>query len=115
MMAEVESRILCGSCRADIEGPKDFTNESVFRCPECGQSDTYENIVKEAQAYFEDAVAKHFDKTLSKIARGSSAMTYTGSNRPTRSYRFILDPLPPVCTENLIRVDDAMESPKLAE
>jgi hypothetical protein len=22
---------------------------------------------------------------------------------------------PPVCTENLIRVDDAMESPKLAE
>jgi hypothetical protein len=23
--------------------------------------------------------------------------------------------LPPVCTENLIRVDDVMESPKLAE
>jgi hypothetical protein len=35
--------------------------------------------------------------------------------KTVRNDAAMLDAHPPVCTENLIRVDDVMESPKLAE
>ncbi len=54
------------------------------------------------------------EKSLPRPGRqcdGRSKQTYelTFIHRPAR------DIFPPVCTENLIRVDDVMESPKLAE
>jgi hypothetical protein len=76
-MTKVESRVLCGPCRSDLTGPENHTDESVFSCPKCGQSETYGNILKEAHAYFKDSVARHLDGQMSKMARGTAGMTYS--------------------------------------
>jgi hypothetical protein len=93
-MTTTTQRILCGACRADLTGPADFDNDSIFSCPTCGQSDTYQNVVSEAGDYYAEAVADHLEKQLADIGKGSSFITVTSTPRPKKSYRFILDDIP---------------------
>ena len=86
--------ILCGKCRSDITGPKDFDNDSVFTCPKCGKSDRYEDIVQEAQAYMEAKVTEGIDKQLDGIASSSRFITVTKSPRTHRDYKWILENVP---------------------
>jgi hypothetical protein len=87
-------RILCNPCRSDLTGPAEFDNDSIFACPTCGQSARYEDIVNEAAAYAEQIVADHLESKMASIAQGNKFITFTGSSRPPRTYRFILDEVP---------------------
>lgn len=87
-------RILCNPCKSDLTGPAEFDNDSIFTCPTCGQSDRYEDIVKEVAAYAEEVVADHLERKMASIAQGNQFITFTASSRPTRTYRFILDEVP---------------------
>lgn len=93
-MSTTTQRILCGTCKSDLTGPADYTNDSIFQCPTCGQSDTYENVVKEAHAYFEEVVAEHLEKQMADMTRGNKFMTFTPSSRSHRTFRFVLDDVP---------------------
>ncbi|MBB4362170.1 DNA-directed RNA polymerase subunit M/transcription elongation factor TFIIS [Bradyrhizobium sp. CIR18] len=93
-MSTTSQRILCGNCKSDLTGPAGHTSDSIFVCPTCGASDTYENVIKEAQAYFEEMVAEHLEKQMKNIAQGNESITYTASSRPKRKFRFILDDVP---------------------
>ncbi len=90
-------RILCGKCRSDLTGPADHNNESIFKCPTCGQEEKFGEIVKEAQAYFTDVVKARLDKQLDRIAGQGNRflrVTVTKFDPPHRDYRFILDAVP---------------------
>jgi hypothetical protein len=90
-------RILCGRCRADLTGPADYNNDSIFKCPTCGEAEKYGEIVKEAHAYFADVVKARLDKQLEGLAGTSSRfikVTVTKFDPPKRQYRFILDEVP---------------------
>lgn len=96
-MTQSTQRILCGPCRSDLTGPADHTNDSVFTCPVCGQSDTFKNIVEEANAYFVDVVKARMDKQLDGLANLNSKflkVTVEKFDPPKRKYRFILDQVP---------------------
>jgi hypothetical protein len=93
-VTKTTQRALCGTCRSDLTGPAENTDESIFICPTCGQSDTYGNVVKEAHAYFKHVVAEHLEKKMADMAQRNRFMTYTPSSRPKRTFRFILDDVP---------------------
>jgi hypothetical protein len=93
-MTTTQARILCGKCRSDLTGPENHTNDSIFTCPECGQSEKFGLIVKEAQEYFADVVKARLDKQLEDIAASSKFITVTKFDPPKRTYRFILDEVP---------------------
>jgi predicted RNA-binding Zn-ribbon protein involved in translation (DUF1610 family) len=93
-VSKTTQRVLCEACRSDLTGPAEHTDESIFRCPTCGQSDTYGNVTKEAHAYLESLVSEHLSQKMADIAQGNRFMTFTPSSRPKRTFRFILDDVP---------------------
>ncbi|MCK1562451.1 hypothetical protein IVB08_00300 [Bradyrhizobium sp. 173] len=95
-MSKVEGTILCGKCKVAISGPAEgLTNESICRCPQCGQEGRYDKIIEEVQAYFTDTAKAALDRSLDRIASGSSFIKVTQHFSPSpREYRFITDKLP---------------------
>lgn len=93
-MSTTTARILCGGCKTDPTGPAEYDNDTVFKCPTCGQTDRYEDIVQEAHNYMEDIAAKHLTDQMEDMAKGSPFMKVTTTPRPQRTYRWILDNVP---------------------
>jgi hypothetical protein len=82
-------RILCGPCKSDLTGPADHDDDSIFKCPVCGQSDRFGNIVNEAADYWANKLADDmmgdFEQKVS-----SKSMKVTTTKSPQRTYRFIM-------------------------
>jgi hypothetical protein len=88
-MTDDAQSILCGDCRIPIEGPADGQGDSVFSCPSCGRSDTYENVLKEVKAFFTELAQRSLQKSMRKAARGSKMLQFKGKPIPEKTYRFI--------------------------
>jgi hypothetical protein len=76
--------ILCGRCHVDIEHRVNPEGQTMVVCPNCGQSDTPENVAREAAEYLTD-------KTIREGMAGFGNMPgITVTSPPQREYRFIV-------------------------
>lgn len=83
--------VKCGRCEVPLERPIDSDHKVLFTCPNCGESDTRENVLREVHEYVQEQAAKDLEKTMAGIAKGSAILQFTPSRRPQRRYRFIVD------------------------
>lgn len=90
-MTETDQHILCGKCRVAIEGPADANPQTVFSCPSCGESDTFENIEREVASFANQEFAHHADAVLAEAAEGQEFLKVTLDAPPKRSHRFIVE------------------------
>lgn len=90
-LREPQTKILCGLCEGDIEGPTDPNPQDTFRCVKCGNSDTFENVMRIAGEHFKEHVAKGFQSNLRKATRGSKVLTFKESFIPKGNHRFIVN------------------------
>jgi hypothetical protein len=90
-MADDTQSILCGSCRVPVEGPADGKADNVFACPECGRSDTRENVLKEVKAFVTELAQNSLQESMREAARGSNFIKFEGKPVKKRTYRFITD------------------------
>lgn len=90
-MSEIQGKALCGKCRVPVQGPDDPKENTVFSCPECGQSDTYANILAEVGQHFRDMTARRLNAQMANMARSSKMISVKGFDVPSRDYRFISD------------------------
>ena len=88
-MPEV-GEILCAKCKVPLEGPTDPEPQSSFTCPICRESDTLENIREEAEAYFQEEMAKQFQQSISSGVRGQKWLKFEPKRIKQRVYRFIV-------------------------
>lgn len=93
-MAETETHtIICATCNVGMmpssNPPKP---DDISSCPECGVSDTYENVLEEAKAYAVEHAARQLQKKMKEVASGSRGVTYKPGRIETREYRFIVVP-----------------------
>ena len=75
--------ILCGKCHVPIKGGIERDGDAWGICPNCGQEDRMDEIVREVSKYHVD---KMVDGMFSGI-RSSSSMTI--KSPPERQYRWI--------------------------
>lgn len=83
--------ILCSACRVPIEGPADGKSDNMFACPDCGRSDTRENVLKEVKAFVTEMAQRSLQESMRKAARGSKMLQFKGKIIPKKSYRFVTD------------------------
>jgi hypothetical protein len=83
--------ILCGKCRVGLEGPAEPDPESVYTCPVCGQSDSFENVMASVTAFSEELMAEKFDKMLVDSFRSSKMIKVTGKPNHKGFHPFITD------------------------
>jgi uncharacterized Zn finger protein (UPF0148 family) len=83
--------VKCGKCKVPLKGPVEPKAEDTIICPECGSSDTYENVLREVRDYAEEQAAKHLEKALASGVKGSEVLKFTPAVRSKRTYRFIAD------------------------
>jgi uncharacterized Zn finger protein (UPF0148 family) len=78
-----ESRsIVCGECRAAVEGRIADGGNGMVACPVCNRTDTFENAAREA--------AQHgADKAARKLLSSLEAMTF--KDVPQRNYLWHFD------------------------
>lgn len=85
------TNVQCGLCKVPLKAPVEPKAEDVIICPECGDSDTYENVLREVRDYVEEQAAQHLEKALASGVKGSDMLKFTPTVRPKRTYRFIVD------------------------
>ncbi|MEX0956965.1 MAG: hypothetical protein WDZ83_17340 [Rhizobiaceae bacterium] len=90
-MADDIKVALCGKCKVALQGPAQPEPESVFTCPECGESDTYENVVRIAGEFFHEQSARFLQEKARSVAAGSKFITFKGEPIPKRQHRFVVD------------------------
>lgn len=82
----------CAKCDAPLQGngvePKPG---DIISCPDCGESDTLENVLSEIGEYASDHFAGKLSADLRKIASGSKFLQFSEGNRPKKVYRFVVD------------------------
>jgi hypothetical protein len=84
-------RAKCAECRVPIKGPADPKAEDVFACPDCGASDSHENIVRELGEYAAEKAAERISARWRDIARKSKLVKLTEQPRQHKIYRFVID------------------------
>lgn len=90
-MASDIKEALCGKCKVALKGPAEPEAQSVFACPVCGESDTYENVVRIAGEFFAEESARYLQEKARAVAAGSKFITFKGELIPQRQHRFIVD------------------------
>lgn len=83
--------VKCAPCQVPLQGPADPKSDDVFTCPNCGQSDTFENVLTEVQDYMADKVLEQTTRSLGSAFRGSKYVKVTATRSPKRSFRFMID------------------------
>jgi hypothetical protein len=83
--------VLCGKCKIFVKGPAEPDAESVFACPKCGTSDTYQNIIAEVAEYQKIQTTKQLQGQLGSIASEHKWMNLTLNPVPEKNFRFVID------------------------
>lgn len=90
-MANDTQNVLCGYCRIPVKGPADPDIKDVFSCPDCGNSDTIENVMASAKAFVVELAQRHLQEAARETARGSKFIKFDGKSIPKKEHRFITD------------------------
>lgn len=81
---------LCAACRKPVQ-PLPEAGEDHWGCPDCGISDTQDNVLQEVKDHIVEQVSGGLDDKLRDVARKSKFITYKPGATTHRSYRFISD------------------------
>jgi hypothetical protein len=81
----------CARCDCALEGPPNPQPHDRVACPTCGEGDTFENVMREAQVSMQEQLAQHFGKALIDGARGSKHVKVTYDFKPKGGHRFVVD------------------------
>lgn len=82
----------CARCDVPLKGPPDPKSDDRLACPVCGESDSFENVMRETAEYVVQKMSEALGDGLGDIARKSGgAIKVTANHRPHRNYRFIVD------------------------
>lgn len=85
-----QQNALCGRCKVELEVVANDDGE-LGRCPQCGNSDTLDNIMRIVGDYALEHAAKGIDDIIGGMAKGNKAFKYTPNVRPKTPYRFIIN------------------------
>src|SRR5258705_7334845 len=75
-------------CRADLTGPEERTNDTIYSCSSCGQSAPYAAIMEDVKAYATELAQQQINAQLADIAGKTTGVTFTPGSTPQRDYRF---------------------------
>ena len=78
---------ICGLCDGQLEGPANPKPQDTFRCVDCGNSDTLENINQIVQDFIQDARTHQLKGTLSKIVGDNDQVKRSLRFKPKRGKR----------------------------
>ena len=84
--------VKCGRCECTLEFVPDAQPEPRAACPQCGESDTLENIKREVGEYIKEQTAQALIKDIADGVRGSKYLKFKSNFRPNGGHRFIVDP-----------------------
>jgi anaerobic ribonucleoside-triphosphate reductase len=78
--------LLCAKCGVNVQVVPDPKPEDMVTCPQCGESDTFENVKRSLG----QQAAEWAQRKLAESFKGKSGFTYTEGPREKREHRFIL-------------------------
>ena len=78
----------CGHCKTPLKGPADPGPGSVFKCPSCGQTETFENVKRIVAEYLQVSARDKLGELL-RAATSRSESVACGAPRLTDVYRFV--------------------------
>jgi hypothetical protein len=81
----------CARCKVFLKGPAEPEPQSVFACPTCGTSDTYENVVAEIRDYHKVQAAKKLQSEVRSLGAEHKWMNVKLNPIPEKDFRFIID------------------------
>ncbi|MBL4692637.1 MAG: hypothetical protein JKY92_04840 [Magnetovibrio sp.] len=91
-MSGSTNQIKCATCNIALAPPSnDPQPHEIVSCPECGVSDTYENIIQEVKEYATEQAGDKLSSMLESTAKKSKIMSFKKERRPKKNYRFIVD------------------------
>jgi hypothetical protein len=82
--------VLCAHCKVQVKLPPDPKPEDKVSCPECGQSDTFENVKRSLGEQAQEYAAKMIQKSMGDAFLGSKNIKYTPGVIPHRTHRFVV-------------------------
>lgn len=82
---------ICGLCDGQLEGPANPNPQDTFRCVDCGNSDTLENINRIILEFVQDALAHQLTGTLAQVVGDSDKIKLSLSFKPKSGHRFFVN------------------------
>ena len=83
--------IKCACCNVVLEPRAKPDPQVVLFCPQCGISDTLENVQREAAEFAMEHMQKQFSLIAENAFRGTKNVELTGDVIPERAHRFVID------------------------
>jgi hypothetical protein len=78
----------CGCCERPLKGPAKPSFDSMFKCPICGQMETFENMKRIVAEFLKESARNKIEEMLRAASHGES-LTYSDGPRSKGAYRFI--------------------------
>jgi predicted RNA-binding Zn-ribbon protein involved in translation (DUF1610 family) len=85
-MNAATGKFFCASCNVPLQVRGEPDDQNVGFCPQCGASDTLENIAREA---IDHMMSKHAGD-VSALVKDSPYLKITTNHDPERVYRFMM-------------------------
>ena len=78
-MSNNEITVKCSKCNTPLEGPSNPKPNDIISCPKCGNSDKFNNIMKEIEKQAAAQIENMVADTLDKATRGNKNLKFTRS------------------------------------
>lgn len=82
--------ILCGECDSALKVKADPQPDDIVVCA-CGNSDTFENVMKIVRECAQEHAARMLQESLKGIASRSQGIEYSGAPVVKRDHRFYIN------------------------
>jgi hypothetical protein len=82
--------VLCGKCNVQVNIVPNPEPQDKVTCPQCGDSDTFENVKRSLGEQAQEFAARKIQETMRNVTRGSTAIKYTPGVIPQRTHRFVI-------------------------
>jgi hypothetical protein len=79
----------CGDCEMPLDGPADPSSDSMFKCPSCGQGETFDNVRRIVGEFLKESAHDKLEEMLRVAASHGVSLTHGDAPRSIGIYRFI--------------------------
>ena len=73
--------LVCRQCRCQPDVIKETGKSDVIRCPQCGASGTFREVLDQAAKYESSLIMDDFSKRMEKSFRGMKNVSYKRGSR----------------------------------
>ena len=85
--------LVCARCKVAVTVSAEAKPKDVVSCPQCGESDTLENVKRSLAEQAQEYAARMMQKSLRDASRGSKFFKYSPGVIPQRNHRFVIQQL----------------------